>query len=298
MLIPPEKIKILLLGEEYHAKVFNEQLENYEKSVFEPKYYNELPSNEVLEKFDLFHLISSPIPVIKKLRRCKKPIFYHWIGTDVYRFINDAFIKRFFKKLIINSPIVSSLVVSENLKYELQQYSVESSILPLTKLKFVNEVPALPAKFSVLSYVPKNRWDFYHGDLINELSIKMPDVDFHILAAGRKNSSRPNLFLYDFVDDTIPFYKKCSVLLRITVHDGLPKMVLEALSYGRQVLWNESFPHCLTVKNLNECVGVLNKLKLDCTLNLEGKKFVQDSFNESKIIGSYYQLCINILFNQ
>ncbi|MBE0572442.1 MAG: hypothetical protein IH618_12935 [Ignavibacteriaceae bacterium] len=297
MLIPPEKIKILLLGEEYHAKVFNEQLENYEKSVFEPKYYNELPSNEVLETFDLFHLISSPIPVIKKLRRYKRPVFYHWIGTDVYRFINDAFIKRFFKKLIINSPIVRNLVVSENLKYELQQYRVESTIFPLTKLKFVDDIPPLPEKFSVLSYVPKNRWDFYHGDLITELSIKMPDVDFHILAAG-KNSGRTNLFFYDFIHDTIPFYKKCSVLLRFTVHDGLPKMVLEALSNGRQVLWNETFPHCFAVNNLDECVEILNKLKLNCPLNTEGKKFVQDSFNESKIIGSYYQLCKNILFNQ
>lgn len=298
MPIPPEKIRILLLGEEYHAKVFTEQLENYEKSVFEPKYYNELPSNEVLEKFDLFHLISSPIPVIRKLRRYKKPVFYHWIGTDVYRFINDVFIKRFFKKLIINSPIVRSLVVSENLKFELQQYGVESSIIPLTKLKFVNDVPPLPEKFSVLSYVPKNRWDFYHGDLITELSIKMPDVDFHILAAGKENSGRPNLFLYDFVKDAIPFYKKCSVLLRITVHDGLPKMVLEALSYGRQVLWNEPFSHCFTVKNLDDCIENLNKLKLNCSLNTEGKKFVEDSFKESKIIGNYYKLCQKILFNQ
>jgi len=295
---PSNKIKILLLGEEYHAKVFYEQLENYEKSVFEPKFYNELPSQDTLANYDLFHLISSPLPVIKKLSRYKKPVFYHWIGTDVYRFINDSFIKRFFKKLIINSPLVHNLVVSENLKIELQQFNLSSTIIPLTKLKFVDEAPALPAKLSVLSYVPKNRWDFYHGDLITELSVKMPDVDFHILAAGKESSGRPNLYFYDFVDDTTPFYKKCSVLLRITTHDGLPKMVLEALSYGRQVLWNEAFPNCFTVKNSAECIKVLEKLKLDCSLNTEGKKFVENSYNESKIISNYYQLCQKILSNQ
>jgi len=298
MPISPDKIKILLLGEKYHAKVFNEQLENYEKSVFEPKYYDKLPSNEVLETFDLFHLISSPITIIKKLTGYKKPIIYHWIGTDVYRFINDRFLKRFLKKQMIDSPLVCNLVVSENLKNELEQYRVESSIIPLTKLKFVNDASSLPKKLSVLSYVPKNRWDFYHGDLITELSIKMPDIDFHILAAGKENSGRPNLFLYDFVTDTNQFYSKCSVLLRITAHDGLPKMVLEALSNGRQVLWNESFPHCFAVNNLDECVEILNKLKLNCPLNTEGKKFVEDSFNELKIIGSYYQLCQRILFNK
>ena len=295
---PSNKIKILLLGEEYHAKVFYEQLENYEKSVFEPKFYNELPSQDTLANYDLFHLISSPLPVIKKLSRYRKPVFYHWIGTDVYRFINDSFIRRFFKKLIINSPLVHNLVVSENLKLELQQFNLSSTIIPLTKLKFVDEAPALPAKLSVLSYVPKNRWDFYHGDLITELSVKMPDVDFHILAAGKESSGRPNLYFYDFVDDTTPFYKKCSVLLRITTHDGLPKMVLEALSYGRHVLWNEQFPNCFTVKNSVECIKVLEKLKLDCSLNTDGKKFVEDSFNESKIISNYYQLCQKILFNK
>lgn len=298
MSISPDKIKILLLGEKYHTKVFNEQLENYEKSVFEPKYYDKLPSNEVLDTFDLFHLISSPITIIKKLTRYKKPIIYHWIGTDVYRFINDRSLKRFLKKQMINSPLVCNLVVSENLKNELQQYSVESSIIPLTKLKFEDDVMTLPTKFSVLSYVPKNRWDFYHGDLIIELSRKMPDVDFHILAAGKENTGRPNLFLYDFVADTIPFYKKCSVLLRITAHDGLPKMVLEALSFGRQVLWNESFPHCFTVKNLDDCIETLNKLKFDCSINTEGKKFVEDSYQESKVIGSYFKLCQKILFNR
>ena len=298
MPVPTDKIKILLLGEEYHAKVFYEQLENYEKSVFEPKYYKDLPSHEALEKFDLFHLISSPLPVIKKLRRFGKPVLYHWIGTDVYRFINDSFIKRFLKKNIINSSSVHNLVVSENLKTELEQFNLSSTIIPLTKLKFIDDMPVLPEKFSVLSYVPKNRWDFYHGDIITELAEKMPDIDFHILASGKENSGKPNLFFYDFVIDTIPFYKKCSVLLRITTHDGLPKMVLEALSYGRQVLWSEPFPHCFTVKNSDECIAILNKLKLDCAPNTEGKKFVEDSFTESKINNNYYKFCQRIIFNQ
>ena len=295
---PSDKIKIFLLGEEYHAKVFYKQLENYEKSVFAPKFYKELPSRETLAKCDLFHLISPPLPVIKKLSRYKKPVFYHWIGTDVYRFINDSFIKRFLKKNIINSPLVHNLVVSENLKIELEQFNISSAIIPLTNLNSVDDVTVMPEKFSVLSYVPKNRRDFYHGELITELAGKLPDIDFHILAAGEENSGRPNLFFYDFVDDAAPFYKKCSVLLRITTHDGLPKMVLEALSFGRQVLWSEPFPHCYLVKTSDEYLAILKKLKMNCSLNKEGKKFVEDSFNESKIIANYYQLCQRILFNQ
>ena len=298
MPIPQEKIKILLHGEEYHAKVLNEQLENYEKSVFEPKFYKDLPSIEVINGFDVFHLISSPLSIIKKLSQYSKPIFYHWIGTDVYRFINDNLFKRSLKKLIINSANVLNIVVSENLKCELENFGINSRILPLTKLKVIDNLPHMPSKFSVLSYIPKKKWDFYCGDLINDLSSKLPDIDFHILAVGEGHSGRTNVFYYDFVEDSASFYNKCSVLLRFTVHDGLPKMVLEALSYGRQVLWNESFPHCFQVKSLNECIEVLKKLKSDCPINIEGKKFVDDSFNESKIIGDYYQLCNKVLLKQ
>ena len=289
------KIKILLLGEAYHAKVFCEQLENYEKSVFEPKYYNELPPIEVLERVDVYHLISSPLPVIKKLKRFRKPIFNHWIGTDVYRIITDNPVKRFFKKNILDSPNVLNLSVSENLQSELKQVKVSSTIIPLTKLKFVSESLSMPEKFSILSYVPENRWEFYNGDLILELADNLPDVDFHILAAGNEKISRPNLFFYNFEQDLFPFYNKCSVLLRITEHDGLPKMILEALSYGRQVLWNEFFPHCHRVKSKEECLTLLNKLKLKCPVNVDGKKFVEDSFNDSKIIGDYYELCRKLI---
>ena len=298
MQVSPDKIKILIIGEEYHAKVFNQQLENYEKSIFEPKFYSKLPSSEELKHFDIFHLISSPLPVLKKLTYYSKPILYHWIGTDVYRFINDNFLKKYFKKLIINSPNVHNLVVSENLKSELKKLSINSTILPLTNLKIIDDLHEMPDKFSVLSYVPKLRWDFYHGDLIKELSVRQPEIDFHILAAGNKNSGRANLFFYDFVEDTTEFYKKCSALIRFTAHDGLPKMVLEALSYGRQVLWNQPFPYCNLVNDINECLTVLKKLEADCPLNIEGKKYVNDSFNESKIIDTYYQFCQGILFKQ
>ena len=95
------KIRILILGEEYHAKAFYEQLNNYEKGIFEPKYIASINEHSDYSDFDLLHLISTPLPVIRKLSKFKKPIFYHWIGTDVYRFINDNFIKMHFTLLSV-----------------------------------------------------------------------------------------------------------------------------------------------------------------------------------------------------
>jgi hypothetical protein len=289
------KIKILLYGEKYHAKAFCKQLENYEKGIFEPKYFDELTPGLSYDEFDLFHLISSPLPVIKKLNKYKKPILYHWIGTDVYRLIKDSLLKRTFKKFVIQSSYVKNLVVSENLKNELNHHNISSTILPLTKLKFIDEIPLFPDKFSVLAYVPEDRWDFYNGDLILELAEKLPQTEFHILASGNRKSNLPNVFFYDFVEDVTPFYKRCSVLVRVTVHDGLPKMVLEALAYGRHVLWNGSLPYCFKVNSIDECVMVLNKLKGETKANEKGKIFAEQNFNPGKILDEYLSLCLKLI---
>lgn len=292
------KIKILILGEEYHAKAFYEQLKNYKKGIFEPKYISDLNELPQYSNIDLFHLISTPLPVIKRVRKFHKPIFYHWIGTDVYRFMNDSYIKQLLKKLIIRSPLVNNLVVWDNLKDELSSLKIESTVLPLVKFSIKKDIPPLPAKFSVLSYVPYKRWEFFHGDTILKLAEEFPDIDFHLLAAKGKIVKLSNVHTYGFVKDVNPFYKNNSVLLRITKHDGLAKMVLEALSFGRHVLWNVPFPHCTYVNNLDDFIGALNTLKKKNELNLVGKAFVEQNFNRENILDNYYNLCKNLTGNE
>jgi hypothetical protein len=296
--IKTSKIKVFLHGEAYHAKEFCNQLENYKKGVFEPKYFENPGDLKNYEEFDLFHLISSPLPIIKSLKRHRKPIFYHWIGTDVYRFLNDFPLKKIFKKNLIKSESIRNLVVSENLKQELISLNVSSTVLPLVKLKFINKIPPLPQKFSVLAYLPEKRWDYYNGDIILQLAEKMPAVDFHIVASGRKDNKLKNVFTHGFIEDMKPFYERCSALIRLTVHDGLPKMVLEALSYGRHVLWNGSLPHCFKVSNFRDCFDVLNDLKLKSEPNVPGKEYVEKNFNPDNVVDDYLALCQELIVNR
>ena len=289
------KIKILILGEEYHAKAFNEQLKNYKKGIFKPKYISDLNELPRHNDIDLFHLISTPLPVIKKLSKFNRPIFFHWIGTDVYRLINDSFLKRQLKKYFILSPLVKNLVVWDNLKSELSQFNVKSTVLPLVKLGSKKNIPPLPEKFSILTYVPFKRWEYYNGDMILKLAEKFPDIDFHLLAAEGKTVKSSNVYTYGFVEDVTPFYKNNLILIRVTRHDGLAKMVLEALSYGRQVLWTIQFPHCIYIKNLDDCIRALNSLKKKQELNLAGKTYVEQNFNQEKILDNYHNLCKNLI---
>ena len=288
-------IKVLIYGEAYHALAFTEQLKSYVNNMLQPKYIEDLSSEINYKDFDVFHLISPPLPVIKKLTKLGKPIIYHWIGTDVQRITRDFFIKRNAKKWLLKSSGVINLVVSKNLQRELEQIGIRSEVLPLVKLKFIETCPPLPEKLIVLTYIPKNRWDFYHGSLVLKLAEKLPDIDFHILAAGKIDVGLPNVHAYDFLSDMKSFYTKSSVLLRITNHDGLPKMVLEALSYGRHVLWSEPFPHCFKVKNYDDALKAIQLLKRSITLNIAGKKYVENQFHPQLISEKYLSLCKKII---
>lgn len=289
------KIKILLHGEPYHTKMFEDQLKANSKGIFEPKYFEILNDNINYNDFDLFHLISPPLISLRKLKQYKKPMIYQWIGSDVQRIIQDSFLKRLAKKRLIKSTGAFNLVVIDSLKKELIEIGISSEIFPLVNLNFVKQCPPFPKKFSILSYVPENRWDFYHGDMILQLAKNFPDIDFHILAAGDTSNNLSNVFTYGFVDDIESFYIKSNVLLRFTIHDGLPKMVLEALSFGRQVLWNEFFPHCHLVKNQKDCIKALTSLKSNPLYNKAGKDYVEVNYHPQKLCDNYLTLCKKII---
>jgi hypothetical protein len=44
-------------------------------------------------------------------------------------------------------------------------------------------------------------------------------------------------------------YERASVLIRYTMRDGLSLMVLEALTFGRHVLWTQTFPYTRRIRS-------------------------------------------------
>jgi len=293
--LPAKKIKILSFGETYHTKSFVDQLEKYGEGNCDVKYCDKLKEEINYEEFDIIHLISSPLPILRQLTRYNIPLIYHWIGTDVYRIINDSVFKRWLKKRILKSTKTTNVVVSPALQMELKQIGIDSIVLPLVKLNFIDDCPALPQKFSILAYIPQDRWDYYHGDLVLQLAAKLPEVDFHILAGGNKFVNLSNVFIYDFIDDINSYYLNNSILLRFTIHDGLPKMVIEALAYGRHVLWNNPFPNCHYVQSIKDCIDVINRLKANPSVNKKGKEYVESTFRPEKIVDDYLNICNKVI---
>jgi glycosyltransferase involved in cell wall biosynthesis len=61
-------------------------------------------------------------------------------------------------------------------------------------------------------------------------------------------------------DDLRDAYVNATALVRFTDHDGLSLMVLEALSYGRHVVWTQAFPFVKRARQCDELEGEIRSL--------------------------------------
>ena len=112
----------------------------------------------------------------------------------------------------------------------------------------------------------------------------MPEVTFLAVGGeGEGASHPPNVNYLGFVDDMAALYPRVSALLRLTPHDGLPKMVLESLACGRNVIWSFPFPHCNHAKNVVDALDSLVSLRSSRKLNREGADFVKREFPFDRI---------------
>jgi glycosyltransferase involved in cell wall biosynthesis len=84
-------------------------------------------------------------------------------------------------------------------------------------------------------------------------------------------------------------YSRSSALLRFTPRDGLSLMVLEALSFGRHVLWTKSFPFVKQVLNTDDiCQRLEELLKAhgagELHLQTDAAEFIRNKYDREKCI--------------
>lgn len=135
---------------------------------------------------------------------------------------------------------------------------VQASFVPV-----VARAAALPAKFSVLTYIPNAKHaSFYGWDQITEVARALPQIEFTIvgLKQGEILEGPPNVKINGWVNDLTPLFEQTTVLYRPVQHDGLSFMVLEALAQGRHVLYSCPFSACAHVTDAATAKRELERL--------------------------------------
>jgi Glycosyl transferases group 1 len=232
---------------------------------------------------DLFLFVSGRARLHKLQRHLANlgvPTLIRWIGSDV----------------VLDSVNASATVkrdafhwcVTPWLQTELAEAGIVADVVPLTLTAVPRREPELPAEFTVLAYLPDHRSDFYGRDFIAELARRHPGVRFRLIAATSDEGLPSNVSALGWVDDMESLMAETTVYVRPTGHDGLSNLVLEALAFGRYVLWSYPFPGVETAGTLEAADEWLSGLhdrhvRRQLAPNHQGREAVMEMFNPEAV---------------
>jgi len=218
----------------------------------------------------------------------KKPRVMHWVGTDIE-------VAR--RKLDLIRPLrrrsVTHLTEIEWEADELRALGIEANIAPLPpRFLSTDPVPPLPSTFTVLAYLPESRTEYYGKRELEQVIrvFRGRQVKFLIVGGGRveapAGADLENLGWLFSLKDT---YANSSALLRFTPRDGLSLMVLEALAFGRHVLWSKQFPFVRQVLTIDQIIDAIEGLltlheRGQLQPQLEAVDYVRRAYSREKCI--------------
>jgi hypothetical protein len=214
---------------------------------------------------------------------------FYWLGTDVLNTTLDFRAGTLRKPSYAQARRDHHLADATWLAEELGEVGIKALPKTITIPELmVDETPHLPSQFSVLSYVPDTRHSFYGGDCIYEAARRLPDIRFDVVGGSGVWVSKPlpNLVFHGWQKDMKNFHRNATVLVRLVKHDGTGLTALEALSFGRHVIYSHPLPYSIRVgwgdtDALVEKVSELFALHRLGLLrpNMSGSAYVQKRFN-------------------
>lgn len=246
-------MKIVFIGSSQLRHIKN----IYENFGYQISIFNKSKANILFKLYNFSKLLWSDLvycvggidyesySILRLAKVLGKKIIIHWIGTDVL----IAQKKYLDTGKVINSDILN-LAVSEDLCKELRSIGVSSEYVPIVPPCIpYPPAPEMPESHAVLAYLPEGREAFYGWQQIKFLATHFPNIPFFIVANNgiEENDIPSNIEFRGFLphSELETLYSQISILLRLTEHDGLPVMMLEAQGMGRKVIHYNNFPFAL-----------------------------------------------------
>ena len=228
-------MKVFLTGN-FNAEILARQLSYYgvEAAVdLPPRIF--FSSN--IRGFDIIYnvCLMRSIGLVLATKFFRKNYVVHFIGSDALEYAQ----KRGFEKKSLNMVLRlcnEVFYVTEELK---RLVGLErGKVIPIpVDTKMFKETQYRGEKRDVLYYCPNP--EVYRSDWIAKYAVEHPDETITILGSPNL-SDLPNVRVISHMPyDQMPeLYQMHHRLIRMTTHDGLPKMPYEALFCGLEVVWN------------------------------------------------------------
>jgi hypothetical protein len=180
-----------------------------------------------------------------------RPVNY-WIGYDVMDFLQRLEADQLSERDKRASRHISHITVTEHLATELRSAGLHAQNAELMGTEsIVPGLAPLPDRFRVLGYWNAQSFPVHlSGPAFYDAAQALPDTEFLVLGDDGSGSppAPPNVTFLGRLEDPVPVYTRCVVLVRQTDHDSVPSgMIEEMLLLGRHVIYTYPWPHTITV---------------------------------------------------
>lgn len=289
-----KKKKILIIGLPLFAKRLADEMMKYDKENSYKSlntYYNlwdKIKAPFVLYFSDVLYSINGTLDQSKLISLAfwlKKRVVMHWVGSDVTTAIKQ-YKSGDFNKIYFNKS--EHLTVAPWLSEELKEIGLNASVMSISAYQKDFRLKSFPERFTVLSYIPENRANFYGKEQILKLANELPEVKFIVVGSLKETELPANIDLKGWVNNINEVIESSVVVIRYMKHDGLSQLVLESLALGRYVLYSRDQKGAIYVKNYNELYDQLLILKSafdsgKLSHNIEGANQIRKNYNKELI---------------
>jgi len=291
------KKKILILGLPLACDILKNILkENYEIVNAQSANYFEIVKK--ILKCDIVFYISGGFDIkiwfwawfFNKRRIC------HWAGTDSQiklASINNK-VKGFVSKIFIQTYTSGSKNIYENIlksHYRLKTQVLELTIIDEFEVRKYIKQDKKYDKHRILIYLAPGREFVYKYNLMYKIIKKYYDTEFYIV--GHNGSDLPHFENLIYLgklkrEELFGIYNEITILIRITINDGIAGMVQEALAFGKEVIFNYDIPLVHKACTMGEIEEILMKLlEKKPEINILSQKKAFELYSYKKFIDNF-----------
>lgn len=168
------------------------------------------------------------------------PIVRWWVGSDVLNVLEREDVRR--TALRLDSIVSTNVAVAPHLVSELASVGISAVLVPspLDPELATSEVAAsVDDVRPILTYLPGKRKEFFGFEIIEQMVKANPDLCFIVVADQTHSlATHRNVESLGWVDDMRTLYARSGCILRITEHDGLPRMLIEGMLRGMYAIYS------------------------------------------------------------
>ena len=232
---------------------------------------------------------------------CNVPIVRWWVGTDVLNVITRENVRE--SAALLDRIVSANVCVASHLVDELATAGIHAQFIPSVldpDLVPPGVAPWFDGTKPILVYMPGGRKEFYGLSAMEPVIAANPDLHFIVMADETHSlASYQNVESLGWVSDMSHIYARAGCVLRITDHDGLPRMLMEGLLRGLYAIYSWPFVGCWKARTREEIDAALSRYRAVTQPNMVGRDAMLEMLSaqpdrqmESAITGAFVSLAV------